>query len=30
MTAMFFKIATTELFACDPETRQFAPLVAKK
>jgi carbonic anhydrase len=26
----FFKIATAELFAYDPETRQFAPLVAEK
>ncbi|MDR3460449.1 MAG: hypothetical protein P4N60_23720 [Verrucomicrobiae bacterium] len=25
-----FKIATTELFAYDPETKQFSPLVAKK
>src|SRR5215469_9394952 len=26
----FFKIATAELFAYDPETRQFAPLVEEK
>lgn len=26
----FFKIATAELFAYDPETRQFAPLVPEK
>ena len=26
----FFKIATAELFAYDPETRQFLPLVADK
>lgn len=26
----FFKIATAELFAYDPETRQFAPLVGEK
>jgi carbonic anhydrase len=26
----FFKIATAELFAYDPETRQFAPLVTEK
>lgn len=26
----FFKIATAELFAYDPETRQFSPLVAEK
>jgi carbonic anhydrase len=26
----FFKIATAELFAYDPETRQFSPLVADK
>jgi carbonic anhydrase len=26
----FFKIATAELFAYDPDTRQFAPLVAEK
>jgi carbonic anhydrase len=26
----FFKIATAELFAYDPETRQFAPLVEGK
>ncbi len=26
----FFKIATAELFAYDPETRQFAPLVSEK
>ena len=26
----FFKIATAELFAFDPETRQFSPLVADK
>jgi carbonic anhydrase len=26
----FFKIATAELFAYDPETRQFTPLVAEK
>jgi carbonic anhydrase len=26
----FFKIATAELFAYDPETRQFAPLVSDK
>ena len=26
----FFKIATAELFAFDPETRQFSPLVAEK
>ena len=26
----FFKIATAELFAYDPKTRQFAPLVAEK
>jgi carbonic anhydrase len=26
----FFKIATAELFAYDPETRQFAPLVQEK
>jgi carbonic anhydrase len=26
----FFKIATAELFAFDPETRQFAPLVPEK
>ena len=25
----FFKIATAELFAYDPETRQFSPLVEK-
>jgi carbonic anhydrase len=26
----FFKIATAELFAYDPETRQFSPLIADK
>ena len=26
----FFKIATAELFAYDPETRQFSPLVPEK
>jgi carbonic anhydrase len=26
--AWFFKIATAELFAFDPETQQFSPLVA--
>jgi carbonic anhydrase len=26
----FFKIATAELFAYDPETKQFSPLVAEK
>ena len=26
----FFKIATAELFAYDPETRQFSPLIAEK
>lgn len=26
----FFKIATAELFAFDPETRQFAPLIPEK
>ncbi|MGH8024204.1 MAG: carbonic anhydrase, partial [Limisphaerales bacterium] len=26
----FFKIATAELFAYDPESRQFAPLVPEK
>ena len=26
----FFKIATAELFAYDPETRQFLPLAAEK
>jgi carbonic anhydrase len=26
----FFKIANAELFAYDPETRQFSPLVADK
>jgi len=25
----FFKIATAELFAFNPETRQFAPLVSE-
>ena len=25
----FFKIATAELFAYDPETRQFSPLVSE-
>ena len=25
----FFKIATAEMFAFDPETRQFSPLVAE-
>jgi len=28
--AWFFKIATAELFAYDPEARQFSPLVAEK
>jgi carbonic anhydrase len=28
--AWFFKIATAELFAYEPETRQFAPLVSDK
>jgi carbonic anhydrase len=28
--AWFFKIATAELFAYDPETRQFSPLVSDK
>jgi carbonic anhydrase len=28
--AWFFKIATAELFAFDPETRQFSPLVQEK
>ena len=28
--AWFFKIATAELFAYDPEKRQFAPLVSEK
>jgi carbonic anhydrase len=26
----FFKIATAELFAYDPDTRQFSPLVTEK
>jgi hypothetical protein len=26
----FFKIATAELFAYDPDTRQFTPLVQEK
>ena len=28
--AWFFKIATAELFAYDPETKQFSPLVSEQ
>jgi len=30
MRGWFFKIATAELFAYDPETKQFSPLVGEK
>jgi hypothetical protein len=26
----FFKLATAEMFAFDPETRQFSPLLAEQ